>query len=623
MACRRPISSRNRGWLQDLIIPLLGAIWLLALAPASIARADAITDVNNAIINIIQNTSASLIDGPPEVANEINMVDSAMFNAVNAASGSPYASANYAGGAVAGADANAAALQAAVTVMTNLYVNPSTSLYQQFAGKTGASYFSSSILAAHPGYAPDLVGPTTTQMTAVLADVANISTELSALGNSSAITTGIALGTATGNAAITANNGSGAQAGMLATLTPFTPPNAGQPGVYVPPGGRPALQPTWGSVVPVGMTSATLTALEQSIPGPQPLTSATYGNEVLQTECEGAGTALPKNIETICTAAGFPPEGAAEASAALFWNDPGGTAQPPGHWLGIADTVATDQGLSLLQTARATALVGIAMEDAGIGAWEVKYHYNAWRPITAIQDCNAWSPNFSTCDATWSSLIATPPHPDYLAGHPAFSGAAATALADAIGTNGVTFTSTSQTYCNGGNPTLDSDGNIIACTLNSITHSISGASCAGGGTATYDSDGNVIGCTLGGIAESVTGGGCNNAGSEPVLNPDGSANALYNASPLICPIAETFDSISQASGGFLGAEFSRVVGGIHTPDAVIDALTLGDNIGTIVAGEDLEAVSEPPMAPVLGGSLLVFAALRRRRRSRTQAGAAG
>jgi hypothetical protein len=115
----------------------------------------------------------------------------------------------------------------------------------------------------------------------------------------------------------------------------------------------------------------------------------------------------------------------------------------------------------------------------------------------------------------------------------------------------------------------------------------------------------VIGCTLGGIAESVTGGGCNNAGSEPVLNPDGSANALYNASPLICPIAATFDSISQASGGFLGAEFSRVVGGIHTPDAVQDALTLGDNIGTIV------------------GSLLVFAALRRRRRSRTQAGAAG
>jgi hypothetical protein len=428
MACRRQLSSRNRGWLQDLIIPLLGAIWLAALAPASVARADVITDVNNAMINIIQNTSASLIDGPPEVANEINMVDSAMFNAVNAASGSPYASTNYTSGAVAGADANAAALQAAITVMNNLYVNPSTSLYQQFAGQTGASYFSSSILAAHPGYAPDLVGPTATQMTAVLVDVANISTELSGLGNSSAITTGIALGTATGGAAITTNNNSGSQAAMLATLTPYIPPNEGQPGVYVPPAGRPALEPTWGSVAPVGMTSATLTALEQSIPGPQPLTSSTYGNEVLQTECEGAGTALPMNIEAVCTAAGFPPEGAAEASAALFWNDPGGTAQPPGHWLGIADTVAVDQGLSLLQTARATALVSIAMEDAGIGTWEVKYQYNAWRPVTAIQDCNGWSPNFTTCDSTWTSLIATPPHPDYLAGHPAFSGAAATAL---------------------------------------------------------------------------------------------------------------------------------------------------------------------------------------------------
>jgi hypothetical protein len=64
-----------------------------------------------------------------------------------------------------------------------------------------------------------------------------------------------------------------------------------------------------------------------------------------------------------------------------------------------------------------------------------------------------------------------------------------------------------------------------------------------------------------------------------VLNADYTANPLYNNSPLICPIAETYTSLSQASAGFLGAEFSRVVGGIHTPAAVEEAVALGNNIG--------------------------------------------
>lgn len=80
----------------------------------------------------------------------------------------------------------------------------------------------------------------------------------------------------------------------------------------------------------------------------------------------------------------------------------------------------------------------------------------------------------------------------------------------------------------------------------------------------------------------MTGGDCNNAGSEPVLNADYTANPLYNNSPLICPIAETYTGLSQASGGYLGAEFSRVVGGIHTPAAVEQALALGGAIGASI-----------------------------------------
>jgi len=384
------------------------------------------------------------------------------------------------------------------------------------------------------------------------------------------------------------------------------------------------LQPTWGGVTPVGISNTQIAAADnQYAPGPQPLGSNAYAMEVMQTECEGAGSALPGSIASACKAAGFGPESAAQAQAALFWNDPGGTLQPPGHWLQIVDTVTGQEGLGLLQTARAAAGAAVAMEDAGIAAWAVKYQDNAWRPITAIQDCSTntaggtvpWSTNFSTCDKSWTSLIATPPHPDYIAGHPVFSGAAATALADAIGTNDVTFVSTSNTYCNGGTTTLDSEGYIVSCTLDGVTYTMAGAGCAGGGTLQYDNEGTVIGCELGGVPETVIGPGCNNAGLVTVLDPAGSGalNPLYNSSPLICPIAETFDSISQASGGFLGAEFSRVVGGIHTPDAVIDALAVGDDIGNLVFSEDLP---EPPMAPTIAAGLLILAGLRYRRRVR-------
>jgi hypothetical protein len=572
-----------RGWrgLRHWNILLFAAVWLAEFASPAAARANVVADVNNALLIIIENTSASLVDGPPEVAREIAMVDGAMFDAVNAASGSPYGPIAYGGGAVSGASADAAALQAALTVMNNLYGGGS--LYQLYEGITGATYYPSI-----PSYAKALVGPTLAQINNVAAQIGIINAELVALGSGSPITTGISLGTAAGQAMLAARANDGAYAANLQTLTPYLPPNEGNAGVYVPPSRRPAMTPTWGTVQPMDMTSDTLAALEAALPAPytatnQGLASQAYNLQVLQTECQGAASTVPTNIiAAACSAAGFAPETPAEAGAALFWNDPGGTQQPPGHWLQIADTVAANQELSLLQTAQATALMGIAMADAGIGAWAIKYDYNSWRPVTAIQDCAAWSPNFTSCDPNWSSLIATPPHPDYVAGHPAFSGAAATALADVLGTDNVTFTATSNTYCNGGAATFGSVGNVNGCTLNGVNYSITTAGCANDATPTYDGDGNLNGCTLNGVAQSVTGGDCNNAGSEPVLNADYTANPLYNDSPLICPIAETYTSLSQASGGYLGAEFSRVVGGIHTPAAVEQALALGDAIGASI-----------------------------------------
>jgi hypothetical protein len=140
---------------------LFGAVWLTAFASPGSVRANVVVDVNNALLNIIQNTSAALVDSPPEVAREIALINGAMFDAVNAASGSPYPPIAYQGGSVSGADHNAAALQAALTVMNSLY-GPSSldqSLDQQYEGMTGAAFYPLIL-----GYKNASVGPTVTQM---------------------------------------------------------------------------------------------------------------------------------------------------------------------------------------------------------------------------------------------------------------------------------------------------------------------------------------------------------------------------------------------------------------------------------------------------------------------------
>ena len=98
------------------------------------------------------------------------------------------------------------------------------------------------------------------------------------------------------------------------------------------------------------------------------------------------------------------------------------------------------------------------VSDVGVAAWTVKYQDNLWRPTTAINDGGAtctggatWNADFTTCDPGWTSLIATPPHPDYVAGHPAFSGAGTAVLQDFFGTDDVSFCSTSDPYLNSGN----------------------------------------------------------------------------------------------------------------------------------------------------------------------------
>ena len=99
---------------------------------------------------------------------------------------------------------------------------------------------------------------------------------------------------------------------------------------------------------------------------------------------------------------------------------------PGGHWQGINSILCRQQKTNAITTARAYALMSAAMLDAFIACWHEKYASRTVRPITVIQN------NF---DAEWSSLLQTPPFPEYTSGHSSISAAAATVLTGILGNN--------------------------------------------------------------------------------------------------------------------------------------------------------------------------------------------
>lgn len=82
------------------------------------------------------------------------------------------------------------------------------------------------------------------------------------------------------------------------------------------------------------------------------------------------------------------------------------------------------------------AQLNIAMADAGIVTWDVKYDDELLRPFTALnsQESNQINPDINVDpDGDWQPLIDTPNFPDYISGHSAFGGAAAGVLKDFFG----------------------------------------------------------------------------------------------------------------------------------------------------------------------------------------------
>ncbi len=99
---------------------------------------------------------------------------------------------------------------------------------------------------------------------------------------------------------------------------------------------------------------------------------------------------------------------------------------PGGHWMGIAGIAAYKSKADFPTTVCGFAKTAIAMFDAFIECWNVKYIYNTLRPETAIN---------KYMDADWKPHLQTPPFPEYTCGHCTISAASAEALTSVYGDN--------------------------------------------------------------------------------------------------------------------------------------------------------------------------------------------
>ncbi len=227
------------------------------------------------------------------------------------------------------------------------------------------------------------------------------------------------------------------------------------------------LTPQWGEVTPFALTSGG----QFRAPTPfsfllDPLATADLQAETI-TRRDGTVVPISKDLIGIDINPDFISESEAiisfsanltdeEKMIAEYWEDPSGTAFPPGHWLEIGQFVSQRDGYGLDEEVKLFFALGNSVMDAGIAVWDSKYYYDYARPVRVIRelgrlcligtedvpgsgDCyiDAWGgPQQGTQRILATDFITyqnpednpSPPFPEYTSGHSGFSAAAAEIL---------------------------------------------------------------------------------------------------------------------------------------------------------------------------------------------------
>ena len=118
-----------------------------------------------------------------------------------------------------------------------------------------------------------------------------------------------------------------------------------------------------------------------------------------------------------------------QAHLAMWWKDFAENSHNR-----LARQLASEEAMNLWTAARMFALVNLAIYDAYVNVFENKFHYNHWRPYTAIR----WAANDGNPDTEpepdWNNLHRhTYAFPSYPSAHGTACTAAMTAIADTLG----------------------------------------------------------------------------------------------------------------------------------------------------------------------------------------------
>jgi len=206
---------------------------------------------------------------------------------------------------------------------------------------------------------------------------------------------------------------------------PYTPPNAGAPGVWIPtpPAFAAASLPGWVFVQPWVLESGAQFRPDE---GPD-LTSHRYARDLNEVKELGALNSATRTAE--------------QTNIARFWVAPAVVI-----WNGVLRQIALGLDLDESEAARDFALMNVAGADARIACWDAKYAFNFWRPVTAIQRADEDGNPATEADPSWTPLIATPNFPEFVSAHTTISSAMATVLTLLFDDDpGVAFTPTSPT----------------------------------------------------------------------------------------------------------------------------------------------------------------------------------
>ncbi|HKB41449.1 MAG TPA: vanadium-dependent haloperoxidase [Gemmataceae bacterium] len=307
------------------------------------------------------------------------------------------------------------------------------------------------IIAAPPWASPDAAAVAAAHRTLVMLRPGSAAAldaardvSLAAIANGPEKDAGIAVGQAAADAMLLLRAGDGWDANP--PYTPGTDPGDWRP---TPPALAPASLVQWRDVTPFGLRDGS----QFRLPPPPGLNTGRYANDYNEVKLLGRFDSQVRPQD--------------RTDVARFY----GATTPVQVFNSAARQVSAAQGDTLAQNARTFARLAMAICDASIAIFDTKYHYNFWRPVTAIRAGDTDGNQQTDPDPTWLPLITTPAFPGYASAHGSLSGAARAVLEWTFGKDGLAITLT--------NPTLP--GIVLNYTAwDQITDDISDARVYGG-----------------------------------------------------------------------------------------------------------------------------------------------